>query len=140
MAERHNITLAVTGASGSIYASEMLRALADDERVSRINFVPSESSLRVFAEELNLSGRNNLAEKLLCTPCHKLRQHTETDIGASIASGSYPTTAEIAAAQLDPTIPAQEAASNQAFNAAHHLHGETIIAFALRQIPSSPKP
>src|SRR6201996_5182643 len=73
----------------------MLRALADDERVSRLNFVPSESSLRVFAEELNLSGRNNLAEKLLCTPCHKLRQHSETDIGANIASGSYPTTAMI---------------------------------------------
>jgi Fe-S-cluster containining protein len=41
-------------------------------------------------------------------------------------------TEEIAAAELDPTIPAQEAASNQAFNAAHNTHGETIIAFALR--------
>jgi Fe-S-cluster containining protein len=42
------------------------------------------------------------------------------------------TTEEIAACELDPTIPAQEAASNQAFNAAHHTHGETIIAYALR--------
>lgn len=84
-----NITLAVTGASGSIYAAEMLRALAADDRVSRIHFVASESSLRVIAEEIGLSGRNNLAEKLLGAPCSKLRQHADSDIGASIASGSY---------------------------------------------------
>jgi flavin prenyltransferase len=90
-----NITLAVTGASGSIFAAEILRALAADTRVTKINFVASENSLRVFAEELNLSGRNNLAEKLLGAPCSKLQQHPETDIGANIASGSYPTEAMI---------------------------------------------
>ena len=93
--EPRNITLAVTGASGSIYAAEMLRALAADSRVDRINFVASENSLRVFAEELSLSGRNDLAEKLLGAPCTKLRQHVESDIGANIASGSYPTSAMI---------------------------------------------
>ena len=90
-----NITLAVTGASGSIYASEMLRALAADPRVSHINFVASENSLRVFAEELSLSGRNELAEKLLGAPSKKLHQHADSDIGANIASGSYPTDAMI---------------------------------------------
>ncbi|WP_158793942.1 UbiX family flavin prenyltransferase [Granulicella sp. L60] len=90
-----NITLAVTGASGSVYASEILRALAADDRVAKINFVASDSALRVFAEELNLSGRNNLAEKLLGAPCAKLQQHADTDIGANIASGSYPTSAMI---------------------------------------------
>ncbi|MCU1225717.1 MAG: 3-octaprenyl-4-hydroxybenzoate carboxy-lyase [Edaphobacter sp.] len=90
-----NITLAVTGASGSVYAAEMLRALADDNRVAKINFVASENSLRVFAEELQLSGRNDLAEKLLGTPCMKLKQHPDTDIGANIASGSYPSDAMI---------------------------------------------
>jgi 4-hydroxy-3-polyprenylbenzoate decarboxylase len=93
--EPTNITLAVTGASGSIYASEILRALAADSRVTKINFVASDSALRVFAEELNLSGRNDLAEKLLGAPCTKLKQHAETDIGANIASGSYPTDAMI---------------------------------------------
>jgi Fe-S-cluster containining protein len=44
----------------------------------------------------------------------------------------HASTEEIAAAELDPTIPEQEAASNEAFNAAHNLHGETIIAYALR--------
>jgi 4-hydroxy-3-polyprenylbenzoate decarboxylase len=90
-----NITLAVTGASGSIYAAEMLRALASDDRVAHINFVASENSLRVFAEELSLSGRNELGEKLLGAPCAKLRQHAGSDIGAAIASGSYPTEAMI---------------------------------------------
>jgi len=93
--EPTNITLAVTGASGSVYAAEILRALATDTRVTKINFVASDSALRVFAEELHLSGRNDLAEKLLGAPCPKLQQHAETDIGANIASGSYPTGAMI---------------------------------------------
>src|SRR5215471_4962603 len=73
----------------------MVRALAADERVAHINFVASENSLRVFAEELGLSGRHELAEKLLGAPCAKLRQHADSDIGANIASGSYPTAAMI---------------------------------------------
>jgi 4-hydroxy-3-polyprenylbenzoate decarboxylase len=93
--EPSNITLAVTGASGSIYAAEALRALAADTRVTKINFVVSDSALRVFAEELNLSGRNGLAEKLLGAPCAKVQQHPDSDIGANIASGSYPTDAMI---------------------------------------------
>lgn len=101
MNERINYTLAVTGASGSIFAAEMLQALVSDARVSKINLVVSESALRVLAEELQLSGRNNLPEKLLAGSPHLLRsldkvqQHTDSDIGASIASGSYPTQAMI---------------------------------------------
>ncbi|HZY61686.1 MAG TPA: YkgJ family cysteine cluster protein [Edaphobacter sp.] len=45
----------------------------------------------------------------------------------------YATTEEIAACELDPIIPAQEEASNEAFNAAHGLHGQTIVAYALRR-------
>jgi hypothetical protein len=44
----------------------------------------------------------------------------------------HASTEEIAACELDPTIPDQEQASNEAFNAAHHLHGQTLIAYALR--------
>jgi Fe-S-cluster containining protein len=39
---------------------------------------------------------------------------------------------EIAACELDPAIPTLEAASNEAFNAAHNLHGQTLVAYALR--------
>jgi Fe-S-cluster containining protein len=48
----------------------------------------------------------------------------------------HATTEEIAACELDPAIPALEAASNETFNAAHNLHGETLIAYALR--PAKP--
>jgi len=44
----------------------------------------------------------------------------------------HATTEEIAACELDPTIPTLEAASNEAFNATHNLHGETLIVYALR--------
>jgi Fe-S-cluster containining protein len=41
-------------------------------------------------------------------------------------------TAEIARCELDPAIPAQEVASNNAYDAAAGRHGETLIAYALR--------
>ena len=87
-----HLTLAITGASGSLFAAEMLRALYADPRVTHIDLIPSEAALRVFAEEMQLSGRANLAEKLLGAPLTpgKILQHTEADIAANVASGSYP--------------------------------------------------
>jgi len=84
-----NLTHAITGASGSIFGREMLRALEADERVARVHFVPSENSLRVAAEELGLSGRSGFLEKLLGAPPTKTVQESNADIGAAIASGSY---------------------------------------------------
>jgi len=46
----------------------------------------------------------------------------------------HASTQEIEACELDPTLPAQEAASILAFNAAHNTHGETIVAYALRGV------
>jgi 4-hydroxy-3-polyprenylbenzoate decarboxylase len=85
-----NLTVALTGASGAIFGRELLQALEDDERVSRVHFVPSESSLRVLAEELGLAGRTYLLEKLLGREPVKTVQDSDADIGAAIASGSYP--------------------------------------------------
>ena len=85
-----NLTIAMTGASGSVFAREMLRTLEADERVTKVHFLPSENSLRVLAEELAISGRNDLVAKLLDGPARKTDQLAESDIGASIASGSYP--------------------------------------------------
>jgi 4-hydroxy-3-polyprenylbenzoate decarboxylase len=84
------LTLAITGASGAILGRELLRALEADERVSRVHFVASENSLRVLAEELNLSGRTDLPEKLLGAASKKTIQLADADIGAPIASGSHP--------------------------------------------------
>jgi 4-hydroxy-3-polyprenylbenzoate decarboxylase len=80
----------MTGASGSIFGQRLLRALEGDQRVSHINFIASENSLRVMAEELQLSGRSELAAKLLGNPSSKVQQLAENDIGAGPASGSYP--------------------------------------------------
>jgi len=85
-----NLTVALTGASGAVFGRELLLALEADERVSRVHFVASENSLRVMAEELGVSGRNDLLEKLLGTQTVKTVQHTDSNIGACIASGSYP--------------------------------------------------
>jgi flavin prenyltransferase len=84
------LTLAITGASGAIFAQEMLRALEADDRVTRVHFIATENSLRVLAEELDISGRADLIEKLLGAASRKTIQHADANIGASIASGSHP--------------------------------------------------
>jgi 4-hydroxy-3-polyprenylbenzoate decarboxylase len=89
------LTLAITGASGSVYAQQILQLLAADDRVEHIDLVASSSALRVLAEELELSGRNNLAEKLLGSSSAKIQQHPDENIGANIASGSYPSNAMV---------------------------------------------
>jgi flavin prenyltransferase len=88
--EAVNLTVAITGASGAILCREALLALESDARVARLHFVASENSLRVMAEELGISGRTNLLEKLLGNAPAKIKLHADSDIGAPIASGSYP--------------------------------------------------
>lgn len=93
--DRVELTVAVTGASGAVFAREMLRALEADIRVAKVHFVASDNSLRVMAEELGLSGRNDLLEKLLEAAPTKTVQHADVNIGASIASGSHPSSGMI---------------------------------------------
>jgi flavin prenyltransferase len=85
-----SLTVGLTGASGAVFGRELLSALEADERVARVHLIASENSLRVLAEELGVSGRNGLLEKLLGAAPKKTVQHTDADIGAAIASGSYP--------------------------------------------------
>ena len=85
-----NLTVAITGASGSIFGQRLLLALDRDPRITHINFIASDNSLRVMAEELQLSGRNELVTKLLGKPSEKVLQLAENDVGAGPASGSYP--------------------------------------------------
>jgi 4-hydroxy-3-polyprenylbenzoate decarboxylase len=85
-----NLTVAITGASGAALGRELLRALESDARVAHVHFVASENSLRVMAEELGISGRTSLLEKLLGNVSTKIVQHSDSDVGAAIASGSHP--------------------------------------------------
>jgi 4-hydroxy-3-polyprenylbenzoate decarboxylase len=113
-----NLTIATTGASGSIFLRQLLLAVERDDRIQHVNFIASDSGLRVLAEELGIQGRSNLVrqilgtetgyskntkkkkslEKTLLTPANtssKIEEHSNTDIGANVASGSYPADAMI---------------------------------------------
>ncbi len=84
-----NLTVAITGASGSIFPKHLLDSLDADERVGRVNLIVSDSGLRVMAEELGISGRNEVVGKLLGRSSAKIQQQNNDDIGANVASGSY---------------------------------------------------
>jgi 4-hydroxy-3-polyprenylbenzoate decarboxylase len=90
-----NLTIAATGASGAVFARELLRAVEADAHVRTVNFIASDNALRVFAEELDIRGRSDLVKQLLGSASKKIQQQANNDIGANVASGSYPTEAMI---------------------------------------------
>jgi len=60
-----------------------------------VNLVVSEHALRVMAEELSLRRRSKLVERLLGRKSKKISLQSNDDIGANVASGSYPADAMI---------------------------------------------
>ncbi len=94
-----NLTVATTGASGAIFLRHLLLAVGRDQRVRTVNFIASDSGLRVLAEELGLKGRSNLVGQILGFPggrsSQKIKVQANADIGANVASGSYPADAMI---------------------------------------------
>ena len=104
-----NLTVATTGASGAIFLRHLLLALDRDSRVQTVNFIASDSALRVMAEELDITGRASLVGQVLgkvtaSKPASsktaaqgpsKIKEQSNADIGANVASGSYPADAMI---------------------------------------------
>jgi 4-hydroxy-3-polyprenylbenzoate decarboxylase len=81
-----------------------------------VNFIASDSGLRVLAEELGVKGRSNLVHQIFANEetkktarstsskipvsskifvSEKIKEQSNADIGANVASGSYPTDAMI---------------------------------------------
>jgi flavin prenyltransferase len=90
-----NLTIATTGASGSLFLRHLLLAVERDKRVQTVNLIASDSALRVIAEELGLRGRSNLVGQVLGRGSRKIHQQSDADIGANVASGSYPADAMV---------------------------------------------
>jgi 4-hydroxy-3-polyprenylbenzoate decarboxylase len=106
-----NLTIATTGASGSVFLRQLLLAVERDARVQTVNFIASDSGLRVLAEELGIEGRSQLVRQILsgrgasasekrsrksstktsasANRSSKIQEQSNADIGANVASGSY---------------------------------------------------
>lgn len=94
---KKTVVLGVTGASGALFARRMLQMLEADARVGTIHLVISGSGLKVLRAELGLkvSRRADLPGLLAARPVRKTVYLLDSDIGASIASGSYPVDAMV---------------------------------------------
>ena len=91
------ITVAITGASGAIYPVRLLKHLSAEPQISRIYVVASAAGLRVMHEELNVGpvSLKLLAESFAESNNQKISILNNNDIGARIASGSYPVDAMV---------------------------------------------
>ena len=87
-----SLVLGVTGASGAIFARRMLQLLEADHRVGKIHLVISGSGLKVMRDELDLdvSRSSEIPPALAAQAVAKTVYLLDSDIGANIASGSYP--------------------------------------------------
>ena len=87
------IVVGISGASGAVYARRLLQLLAADKRVARVPVVISSGGLRLLRDELNLAPKDasEVPSLLAATRSRKFEYLHNADIGASLASGSYPT-------------------------------------------------
>src|SRR4051812_2251411 len=90
-APRRRITVAITGASGALYAKRILEALVA-ARTIEIFLVVSAYGRRLLHDELGLEAGGSLdLAALVGTPDHTITLLPYRDVGAPIASGSFKT-------------------------------------------------
>ena len=88
---KKRIILGVSGASGAVLARRTLQMLEADARVEKIHLVISGSGLKLLRDELdvNVSKSAEIPAALAAHATQKTEYLLDSDIGASIASGSY---------------------------------------------------
>ncbi len=96
---RQEIVVGVSGASGALLARRLIELILPARQLARLHLVFSEAALEVARGELNAaiaSGKDWIAG-LHAAPkaVRKILLHANDEIGASIASGSYPTSGMI---------------------------------------------
>ena len=89
MSGRQNVIVGITGASGAAIGVRVVERLAESP-LCAAHLVVSPAAERTLAEEV---GPNTLARLRSLA----VREHLHTDIGASIASGSFPVAGMIVA-------------------------------------------
>jgi 4-hydroxy-3-polyprenylbenzoate decarboxylase len=89
------IVVGVSGASGASLPRRFVELASRAEDVTRLHLVLSESSLAVAQNELDADIRSaeDWLSRLQVAPefTRRIELHRNDDVGASIASGSYPT-------------------------------------------------
>lgn len=94
MRRNRRIVLGVTGASGLSLALHFMKMAASHDEVERLHVVFSSHALRVASHETELPAAN--AQTIVAragldaSSQSKIELHPDSDIGATIASGSYP--------------------------------------------------
>ena len=88
---RRSLTVAITGASGALYAVRTVAALL--EQAFHVELVVSDFGRRLLMEELSVSADRLLTHLIetygTTVDCGSLRLHSNKDLGAGIASGSH---------------------------------------------------
>ncbi|WP_340029063.1 UbiX family flavin prenyltransferase [Paenibacillus sp. FSL H7-0940] len=87
--DNKRLVVGITGASGSIYGIRLIETLLDLEY--NVHLVISNAGWRVLKEELDwdVTNRDAVLEEKFANRAGSLIYHPVSDIGASIASGSY---------------------------------------------------
>ena len=89
------LVVAITGASGAIYGRGVVEAALATGR--RVELVASAPARRVARGELEADWTREALDEWLGARAANVRLHAPDDIGAAIASGSFPTQAMIVA-------------------------------------------